>query len=92
MQQVAALQAVEMYGVSIDKTKHRLIAYCTGRADSNSPVRLPCLLSSHAKDMLSLVQLNAAPAAVHVDMQCKAGLPAIYLQLLHRMFSIDIET
>ncbi len=42
MQQVTALQAVEMYGVFTDKTKHTWIAYCKGRADSNSPVRLPC--------------------------------------------------
>ena len=55
VQQVTALQAVEMYGVSTDRTKHTLIAYCSGRADSNSPVRLPC---PAAKDTLSLVQCN----------------------------------
>ncbi|DBA85585.1 TPA: hypothetical protein ACH3X2_005654 [Trebouxia sp. C0005] len=42
MQQVATLQAVEMCGVFTDKTKHKLIAHCKDRADSNSLVRLPC--------------------------------------------------
>jgi len=57
VQQVTTLPAVKMYGVSTDRTKHTLIAYCNGRADSNSPVRLPC---PAAKDTMSLVLLSRA--------------------------------
>jgi len=57
VQQVTALQAVEMYGVSTDRTKHTLIAYCNGRGDSNSPVRLPCLAAKYEP---SVVQLSTA--------------------------------
>ena len=57
IQQVTALQAVEMYGVFTDRNKHTLIVHCNGRADSNSPVRLPC---PAAKDTMSLVQLSTA--------------------------------
>ncbi len=60
VQQVTALQTIETYGVSDDRTdndKRTLIAYCAGRADSNSPVRLPC---PAARDTTSLVQLSTA--------------------------------
>ncbi len=70
VQQVTALQTVEMYGVSDDKTKRTLIAYCAGRADSNSPVRLPC---PAAKDTMSLVQLSTAHSSNAYSRQSKSA-------------------
>ena len=94
MQQVTALQAVKMYGVSTDETKHTLIAYCRGRADSNSPVRLPCPLSSHTKDIMSLMHLSAAHSSTAYCRQAVPSRSACYLLAavqLNILCNIDIK-
>ena len=42
MQHITTLQAEEMYGIPPDTTQHTLIAHRKGRAERNSPTKLPC--------------------------------------------------
>ena len=81
--QVTALQAAEMYGVSTHRIKHTLFAYYKGRADNNSPVRLPCPAVITCQRHHEPSVLECITQQYSEDMyRHKAGLHATHLQLL----------
>ena len=89
--QVTALQAAEMYGVSTHRIKHTLFAYYKGRADNNSPVRLPCpIVITCQRHLLYLSASHSSIVKTCIDTKQVCMLPTC--NCCKQMSSTDIET